>query len=403
MVTDTVYARDSRDGGDTIAPFDELSIDELRRRGTMKWSSYGDDVLAAWVAEMDVPLAPVVRAALHEAVERGCTGYPPNQRDSGLPAACAAWLEQSFGLAVEPRQVRILPDVLRGLALAIETFSRPHSPVVILTPSYPPFFEVTRAIGRPIVEAPMTTHEGRAVCDLDAVASALRAGAGTVILCNPHNPLGRVFAREELAELAALVEAHGARVVADEVHAPLVYPGRAHVSYATVSEAAARHAVTLISASKGWNLPGLKCAQIVLTSEADLARWERLSFLQTAGASILGIEANRVAFAQGGPWLREAVVYLDGNRTLMARLLAELLPAVTYTVPEGTYLAWLDCRALGLDNPAAFFLERARVALNDGAAFGDPGRGHVRLNFATSRAILTRIVRDMAAAVAGEL
>ena len=379
--------------------FDDLSIDALRRRGTVKWSFYGDDVLPAWVAEMDFPLAPVLQAALHEAVERSDTGYPPGPAVSGLPDACAAWLTRSFGLAVDPRQIGILPDILRGIELAIEVFSRPESPVVVMTPSYPPFFETVRVAGRQVVEAPLATSGGRFVCDLDAIDAALHAGAGTVILCNPHNPVGRVFTREELAALATVVEAHGARVVADEVHAPLVYPATAHVSYATASDAAVRHSVTLVSASKGWNVPGLKCAEIVLTNEADVEGWERVSFLRTHGASILGILTNRVAFEQGEPWLRDAVAYLDGNRTLLAQLLAELLPQVRYTVPQGTYLAWLDCRALGLDDPAAFFLQRAKVALNDGAAFGPPGQGWVRLNFATSRAILTTIIQRMAAAL----
>lgn len=380
--------------------FDHLSIEGLRRRKTAKWSFYGDDVLAAWVAEMDFPLAPVLRSALHEAIERGDTGYPPEPEASGLPSACAAWLARRFGLTVDHRHIRVLPDVLRGVVLAIEAFSQPQSSVVVMTPAYPPFFEAVRVAGRQVVPVPLLTREGRFTFDLDAIEAALRAGAETVMLCNPHNPVGRVFTREELAALAALVDAHGARVVSDEIHAPLVYPGAAHVSYATISEAAARHSVTLTSASKGWNLPGLKCAQIILTNPTDGERWDQLSFLQTYGVSPLGMLANRVAFEQGEPWLREVVTYLDGNRALLARLLAERLPQVRYTMPEGTYLTWLDCRALGLDDPAAFFLQRARVALSDGAAFGEPGRGHVRLNFATSRAILTEIVQAMAGALA---
>jgi len=389
----------SLDSGDD--PFADVSVAALRRRGTSKWSSYGDDVLAAWVAEMDFPLAAPVRAALHTAIEQGGAGYAPTPAASGVPAACAAWLTRRYGLAVTAQQIRVLPDVLRGVTLAITTLSRPESPVVILTPAYPPFFEAVRMAGRPIIEVPLAPGEGRATFDLAGVAAALRAGAGTILLCNPHNPLGRVFTRAELTALATLVEEQGrdARVVADEVHAPLVYPGATHVAYATVSEAAARQAVTLTSASKGWNIPGLKCAQIVLTNEADGERWDRLSVLATYGVSPLGLLANRVAFEQGESWLDQVVAYLDGNRGMLARLLAERLPRVRYVAPEGTYLAWLDCRALGLAAPATFFLERAKVALSDGAAFGPPGQGHVRLNFATSRAILTDIVEAMASAV----
>jgi cystathionine beta-lyase len=388
--------------GTTGEGFDDLSVAELRRRGTNKWSYYGEDVLPAWVAEMDFALAPPIRAALHEAIERNATGYPPAAEASGLPAACAAWLARSFGLAVEPQQIRLVPDVVRGIQRAIEAFSRPASPVVIPTPAYPPFFEVVRAAGRAIVEVPMREEAGRAAIDLNAVDAALRAGAGTVLLCHPHNPLGRVFGPTELAALAAVVEAHGARVVVDELHAPLVLPGARHVPYASASAAAARHSATLVSASKGWNVPGLKCAQLVLHSEADLEAWDGLPYLRAShGVSILGMVANRAAYERGGPWLSRAVAYLDEGRGLLGELLAGLLPGVRYRAPEATYLAWLDCRALGLADPAAFFLERAKVALTDGAGFGEPGRGHVRLNFATSHALLRAIVRRMADALAG--
>ena len=380
--------------------FDAVTLEDMRGRETAKWTYYPDDVLAAWVAEMDYPLAPVVRQGLHEAIDHGFTGYPPTVERTGLPAALAGWLSRYAGFVVEPDRIRIVPDVLRGMALAIETFSRPDSSVVILTPSYPPFFEVVRVVGRHIVEAPMIIHEGgRWTPDLLAIDAALRAGAGTVLLCNPHNPLGRVFTPEELTALAEVVEAHGARVVADELHAPLVYPGATYVPYASVSTPAAGHSVTLISASKGWNLPGLKCAQLLLTNAADVSVWDQLPFLKTSGASILGMQANRAAFAEGDTWREQVVEYLDGNRRLLSALLTELLPLVRYTPPEATYLAWLDCTALGLDQPAEFFLQHARVAVSDGDSFGAPGRGFVRLNFATSRALLTSIVQRMASSL----
>ncbi|GAC1396642.1 MAG: pyridoxal phosphate-dependent aminotransferase [Chloroflexota bacterium] len=384
---------------DVAAAWDALSVAGLRRRGTLKWTFHGDDVLAAWVAEMDGPLAAVVQAALQEAIERSATGYPPNIAHSGLPAACAGWLSRSFGLEVEPTRIRLVPDVLHGLAAAIQAFSPPGSAVLLMTPAYPPFMETVRALGRPLVEVPLVASAGRWTFDLAAIDAALRAGAGTVVLCSPHNPLGRVFTREELEGLAAVVAARGARVVADEAHSPLVYAPATHVSYSTVSDDAARHSVTITSASKGWNLPGLKCAEVVLTNPADAAPWDSLPFLATYGASILGIEASKAAFEGGEPWLPPVVAYLDGNRKLLSRLVAELLPQVRYAPPEGTYLAWLDCRALGLDAPAAFFLQHARVALSEGAPFGLPGQGHVRLNIATSRAILTSSVEAMAGAL----
>lgn len=385
---------------DVFATMDSLSIQQLRGRRTAKWTSYGPDVLPAWVAEMDFPLASVIQDELVAAVSRSETGYPTE--DPALPAAAAAWLARRFGMLVAPDQVKVLPDILKGIELGIKTFSPPGSTVVILTPAYPPFFVVPSVIGRETIQVPLTSRGERLTFDLDGIDTALRSGAGTVLLCNPHNPVGRVFTPAELQNLAEVVEKNGARVIADEVHAPLVYPGVQFTPYSTVSDAAARHSVTLTSASKGWNVAGLKCAQIVLTNRDDLEAWERLSFLETFGASILGILANRVAYTDGDQWLHDVVNYLDGNRLLLASLLQDHLPGVRYTIPEATYLAWLDCRSLDLDDPSAFFLDHARVALNPGSSFGTDGKGYVRLNFATSRAILTEIVQRMGRAVAKE-
>ncbi|HUN09104.1 MAG TPA: aminotransferase class I/II-fold pyridoxal phosphate-dependent enzyme [Aggregatilineales bacterium] len=375
--------------------YDDIAVDELRQRRSKKWSTYTDDVLPAWIAEMDFPLSPVIRAALIAGIDRMQTGYIPTSEVSCLSEACAAWLQRSFRFDVEAAQIQIIPDVTRGIELAIHLFSRSESPVVLITPAYPSFFEVIRIAGRSIVEVPMTLADRQYVLDLDAIQAALRSGASTIILCNPYNPLGRVFGTNELAALSEIVERHRARVIVDEVYAPIVYPSSTHISYAMVSEAASRHSVTLTSAAKGWNIAGLKCAQIVLTNPLDLEIWNHLPAERSRGAGILGILANRVAYEEGVPWLETTVEYLDENRTLLAELLARHLPAIRYTIPEGTYLAWLDCREMGLDDPAQYFLDYSKVALNSGAKFGSPGVGHVRLNFATSRSILTEIVERM--------
>jgi cystathionine beta-lyase len=299
---------------------------------------------------------------------------------------------------VPPRQIRILPRVLHGVELAIEVFTPPACGVVIPTPAYPPFFETVRAAGRRVVEVPMRPATAGLALDLAGIDDALAAGARAVILCNPQNPTGRSFSREELAALAEIVEAHGARVITDEVHAPLTYSGVCHVPYATISEAAARHGLTITSASKGWNVPGLSCAQIIFTNEDDLRVWDRVSRLRTGGASVLGIVANRVAYEAGETWLREAMTYLERNRALAVDLFSRELPQVRFQIPDATYLLWLDCRALGVDNPTSFFLHQAKVALTDGASFGAPGAGFVRFNFGTSRTILTSIFERMAEA-----
>lgn len=381
---------------------DDVDPEVQRRRGSMKWSAYGPDVLPAWIAEMDFPLAPPIAAALTDAVARGCTGYPPADAHTGVPAALSDWYAERYGYRMPAERVRLLPDLLRGVELTVEVFSPAGSPVVIPTPSYPPFFDAVRLAGRTPLEVPMSTASGRYELDLPAIDAALAAGAGTVILCSPHNPLGRVFSAGELGALAAVVGRRGARVIADEVHAPLIYPGGTFVPYASVDDGARDHSVTLTAASKGWNLPGLKCAQIVLTGTEDVARWDALSMLRTNGASTLGIAATVAAYRDGGGWLDDTVRYLDGNRRLLEDLLAEHLPSVRYALPAGTYLGWLDCMALGLADPAAAFLEHGRVAVSDGAAFGVAGRGRVRLNFATSRDLLTRIVAGLVAGATAE-
>jgi cysteine-S-conjugate beta-lyase len=217
---------------------------------------------------------------------------------------------------------------------------------------------------------------------------------------NPHNPLGRVFTAEEQLALADVVEDAGARVFSDEIHAPLGHPGAVHRPYASLSPATARHTLTATSASKAWNLPGLKAAQLILTNAEDAAHWERVGALYTHGASTPGVLANTTAYDAGETWLDGVLAYLEGNRLLLGELLADRLPGVRWTPPEGTYLAWLDCRELGLPTSAGeFFLERAGVAMVDGPECGAPGAGHVRLNFATSRPLLTAIVDRMADAV----
>jgi cystathionine beta-lyase len=245
----------------------------------------------------------------------------------------------------------------------------------------------------------MDDDAGRPTLDFDAIGAALRAGAGAVLLCSPHNPTGRVFDHDELEQLSEIVDRHGARVIADEVHAPLVFPGHSQVPYATVTAAAAEHTVTVTSASKAWNLAGLKCAQVVMTNHADASRWRTLPIFQVAGPTPLGIAASTAAYRGGDPWRRELVAYLDDNRRLLGEMLAAELPGVGYRLPEATFLAWLDSAGLGIDDPATFFLRHARVAVSDGPPFGTGNEHRVRLNFATSRALLERIVHALGAAV----
>jgi cystathionine beta-lyase len=386
------------EGASGPVSFDGLTEERMKDAGSLKWERYGA-ALGAWVAEMDFGTAPPVTRALHEAVDRAAFGYLPAQAAGDMARACSGWQARRYGWDVPPEWISPLPDVIAGLQAVIEHFTPPGSPVVLPTPAYMPFRAVPGLLGRELIEVPMVEDGGRTTYDLDGIDRALQAGAGLVVHVNPHNPLGRVFTVEEQLALAEVVARNGARVFSDEIHAPLVYPGAVHRPYASLTPVTARHTVTATSASKAWNLPGLKAAQLVLSDAGDAEHWAGVGFLYGHGASTLGVLANTAAYDAGGEWLDGVLSYLDGNRRLLRDLLAERLPDVRYRPPEGTYLAWLDCRSLRLPGSGGgFFLERAGVALVDGPECGAPGHGHVRLNFATSRALLTTMVDRMAGA-----
>ncbi|MFP3914416.1 MAG: MalY/PatB family protein [Actinomycetota bacterium] len=370
----------------------------LRARGGLKWTAYPEDVLAAWVAEMDYGLAPPIADALRAAVERGDTGYfYPDLDRSAARAACGFWKDR-FGWDVAPERVVPAPDVVEGIRRAIIHLTAPGSAVILHTPVYFPFFSMVERAGRELVEVPcLPGPDGRYRLDLDAIARAFREGAGSLVLCNPWNPTGRVLTPEEVGRVVEVASSHSARVIADEVHAPLIRADRRHVVAASLDPDTV---VTVTSASKAWNVPGLKCAQVVLTSDSDLDAWTAYYTPDKVGVSTLGLVANAAAYRRGGQWLDAITARLDANRDLLTELLAAHLPRLGYVPPEGTYLAWLDFRPYGLDDPASWSLVNARVALTGGAPFGVGGAGHARLNFATTPAILTEIVERLSRALA---
>ncbi len=378
--------------------FDALTTDQLRARKTIKWNHFGPDVLPLWIAEMDFPTAPAVVDAAHACVTDEEFGYPALSSDA-LPAAAAAWCQRRYGWSARPEWVRTVPDVLKGMEVVIAFLTRPESPVVLPVPAYMPFFDLLQVTGRQRVEIPMTQQDsGRYVMNLEALDNAFAAGAGSLILCNPNNPLGTAFTAEELRAIIDIAARHGARVIADEIHAPLVYD-RPHVAAASVSDVAADTVVTLMSASKGWNLPGLMCAQVMLSNQRDADAWRRINMLHVMGASTVGIRANVAAYTHGGDWLDQLLGYLRANRDHLSRALPEAVPGLRVSHPEATYLAWLDFRALGLPaEPADHLLATAKVALSPGIPFGG-GRGFARLNFGTTRAILDRAIEAMALAL----
>ena len=388
----------------TPNPLEELTLAQLRARTSSKWRVHPDDVLPLWVAEMDVLLAPTVAEALRRAIDIGDTGYALG---AGLAEAVAEFASLRWQWHdLEIGRTALVPDVMQGAVEMLRLVTDRGDAVVVNPPVYAPFYAFVAHDGRRVVNAPLRA-DGR--LDLDSLEEAFTR-ARAYLLCNPHNPTGSVHTREELTAVAALARRFGVRVVSDEIHAPLMLPGATFVPYLTVP--GAEDAFALTSASKAWNLAGIKTALAIAGPEAaaDLARMpEEVSH----GPSHLGVIAHTEAFRTGGGWLDALLQGLDANRALLGDLLAEHLPAVTYHRPQGTYLAWLDCRELGfhdtaptglavvsdVSGPAQWFLEHARVALSSGHVFGPGGAGHVRLNFATSRAILTDAVSRMGRAV----
>ncbi|RPF26341.1 MalY/PatB family protein [Georgenia muralis] len=380
--------------------FDAITVEDLRAVGGLKWAAF-PGTIGAWVAEMDFGAAEPVTAALHAAVDRGLFGYLPTAVAKDMSAAYAGWARQRYGWDLPTRNVRAMADVLATLEMTITHFTAPGSPVILPTPAYMPFLTLPPALGREVIQVPLLLEDGRYVYDLDGVDAAFTAGAGLLILCNPHNPVGRVLERSEMEAIAGVVDAHCGRVFSDEIHAPLVYPGRTHVPYASISATTAAHTITATSASKAWNLPGLKAAQAVLSNDADRRRWAEVATWAEHGAANLGVIANTAAYTEGGPWLARVLDYLDGNRRRLGELLAERIPEIRCTEPEGTYLAWLDCRALELgDRPSEFFRAEAKVTMTDGVLCGGAGAGFARFNFAMPRPVLEQAVDQMAQALA---
>ena len=379
---------------------DAIDLAALRERQSAKYQYYPADVIPAWVAEMDFPLAAPIAGALHAAIDRSDTGY---RSANGLADALAAFADRTWGWSIPIDRITPIPDVLTGVAQALLMLTQPGDGVVINPPVYAPFFSTIRdVVGRRIVEVPMArAADGSYDWDLSATEEAFaRPDVTAFVMSNPHNPTGSVPSVETLAAIAALADAHGVAVISDEIHGPLVLPGAEHVPYLSVAPDDA-NAIILVSASKAWNLPGLKCAQLVATGHTRELVASRLPLEVTYGTGHLGAIAAVAAYQDGGAWLDDVVAIIDGNRRLLAELLALQVPEATYVPPQASYLAWIDLSACGLgDDPAAVLVERARVALSAGPTYGTGGAGFARLNIGTSPAILREIVDRIAGALA---
>jgi len=381
-----------------VTVFEDLSLAKLRGRLSAKWTTYPADVLPAWVAEMDFPLAEPIKQRLRRAIDADDCGYAQPRL---LHQPFVAFAKSRYGWTVDPSRIRVGPEVMVVVGEILRVVTKAGDGVVINPPVYPPFFATIEEVGRTVVEVPLAHVPGGGWdLDLDALEKAFAAGAKAYLLCNPHNPTGRVLEKAQLEEIATLAKRYGVIVIADEIHAPMVLPGAVHVPFVSVSEPLGANAITVTSASKAWNVAGLKCAVMVAGSSAMQSALKKLPKEFEERTGHLGVISSMAAFEEGAPYLDGLLAHLDRNRVLLAELLGVYLPAVHYIPPQAGYLAWLDCSALGLgDDPAKVFLKKGKVALMRGLDFGRQGACFARVNMGTSGAILSEVVGRMGKAI----
>jgi cystathionine beta-lyase len=381
--------------GATGLPIDSLA--ELRQRRSSKWRSYPADVLPLTVAEMDVNLAPPISEALAAAVRRSDTGY--GHAVPALGRAVAGFTARRWDWEVDADQVTAVTDVGVGVVELLRALTRPGDAVAISPPVYAPFFDWVPESGARLLEVPLAHQADGWRLDLAALERAFATHPAAYVLCNPQNPVGRVHTPDELAALVRLARLYRVTLISDEIHGPLVLPGATFTPLLTVP-GAADVTVTVMSASKAWNLAGLKCATVVTASPRLAAVVDRFPPDTMWRFGHFGVLAAVAAYTDGEPWLDQLLVTLDQRRAQLSGLLADRLPMVSWHPPEATFLAWLNCSSIGPDDAArSLFLDRGRVALEPGLRYGAAGSGYARLNFATSADVLDEAVARMAAAV----
>jgi cysteine-S-conjugate beta-lyase len=376
----------------------QYDFDELRDRrcsDSIKWRKYGEDIIPMWVADMDfLSPEPVIRT-LRERIEHGFFGYPdcisddPDQ-PSQLRQVIIERMARLYGWQVEPDEIVFIPGVVTGFNLACHALVSPAQAVVIQTPVYPPILGAAKETGVQGQEMELALNpDGTYDIDWDAFERSLTSQSKLFLLCNPHNPVGKVFRKDELVRMAEICLRNGMTICSDEIHCDLVYSGHSHLPIASLDPEISKNAITLMAPSKTYNLAGLQCSFAIIQN-AEL----RKRYLHGRGGlvpwvNLMGMIAAQSAYQQADNWLVQLLLYLEANRDFLCDYVARELPGVKVGRPEGTYLAWLDCRQTEIaQNPCQFFLEKGRVAFNDGKTFGKGGQGFVRLNFGCPRPIL---------------
>ncbi|WP_326621702.1 aminotransferase class I/II-fold pyridoxal phosphate-dependent enzyme (plasmid) [Streptomyces anulatus] len=346
--------------------------------------------IGAWVAEMSIGAARPIHDALTREMGAETLGYNDPVSIGLARESIVHWMKNAYDWSIPHDSIGFVSDIVTGFGAVLRHFVPAGSEVIVPTPAYAPLLTTPALFGHRVVQVPSRTDDTGHQMDFDGIERALDQGARLVVLCNPHNPTGRVFTAEELGRLARLVDHHGARVFSDEVHAPLTLAPVPHIPYAKISTAAASHTITATSASKGWNISGLKCAQLIFSAPEDAERWQHVADFFVRSVSRLGVSALSAAYdhPESHAWLATVRAQLVRNNALVVDTVADQLPEVRHFPAEATYLAWLDCRGLGLDEPAAFFRDRVGLAMSEGSEFSAPG--HLRLNFALPEDLLRK-------------
>lgn len=378
--------------------YDFDTVPDRQDTGSTKWSRYPADILPLWIADMDFAVAPEILSALRSRLDHPVLGYAVAKAE--LREQIVSDLAARFAWPISPDDIVFLPGVEPGFNMALKARLVPGEAVLVQTPMYRPILDAPGHWGLERLDAPLAHGPGGYEPDRDAIARALK-WARAFLLCNPHNPTGYVYTRDDLLAIAAACEANDALIVSDEIHCDLVFDGHRHIPIASLSPEVARRTITLMSASKTYNTPGLKTAFAVIQDPALRVAFNRARSGMVDSVNLMGLEATLAAYRDAGAWRAAAIDYLQGNRDVLAETLASHLPEIVYHRPQASFLAWLDCRALALGpSPQRFFLEEAKLGLYAGEAFGTGYEGFVRLNFGCTRATLLGAVERMAAAVA---
>jgi cystathionine beta-lyase len=376
------------------------SLAELQTHRSEKWRGFPHDVLPLPVAEMDFPVADPIREVLLDMVKTSDLGYLGSIPELGT--SFAGFAKRRWDWSVNPLHVRAATDVGVAIVELLRVFTKPGDKVLFSSPIYQNFYTWMRETQVEMVDVPLRLDSDSSdqtgwSHDWAGIEAAYKSGIVVHLLCSPHNPLGKVYTREDLLRIIELAKRYGVVVISDEIHAPLTYKEQPFIPFLSLGEAAAEVGIAVSAASKGWNIAGLKCAIIISQSEKMHQKLNELPPALHYRASLLGAFATVAAFEKGEPWLDQAVEILDENRQLIANLISARIPSVKYAMPHCSYLAWLDVSALNLgEDPGAVLIEKAKVAFNSGHIYGALGKSHVRFNFATSPVIITEAIERIA-------